>query len=306
MKVLISNERPALSSLLILFGLVIIGLVVGSLFQLLVMYSVAGGKNMLDIISKPETIPHAWWALILMQAATSLIMFIGAGLLYWLVIEQKKWKDFNFKALPPVYIFVLAVVIQFCSMPFNSWLETINSQMKLPAALSGLEEFMKNSEDQMGELTKMLTTFTSFFKLIMAILVIGVIAGIGEELIFRGLVQRKIWLGTGNIHVAIWLSAAIFSAIHFQFYGFLPRLFLGALFGYLYYWSGNLWVPIFAHIFNNSFAVIVMSLINIKKIDADLEKMDNIPLPAVAASFILTLSLLFYYKKLNTSQIINN
>jgi uncharacterized protein len=301
MKVLQSNERPALSSLLILFGLAIIGMVVGGILQLGVMLGMAGTKNMTQILTNPDAIPNAWWSLVLGQGVASLAMFVGVGLLYWLVIERKKWQDFNFKTLPPIYIFVLAVLIQFCAMPFNSWLETINSQMKLPASLSGLEDFMKSMEDQMAELTKTLTTFDSVFKLIVAILVIGVIAGIGEELIFRGLVQRKIWLGTGNIHVAIWLAAAIFSFIHFQFYGFLPRLLLGALFGYLYYWSGNLWVPIFAHIFNNSLAVIVMYLINIKKIDADLEKMENIPFSAVIASFFITLALLFYFKKLNSS-----
>jgi len=85
--------------------------------------------------------------------------------------------------------------------------------------------------------------------------VIAVLAGFGEELVFRGLLQPELHKATGNIHFAIWTSAIFFSALHMQFYGFIPRMFLGALFGYLYYWSGNLIIPMFAHFFNNFMAV---------------------------------------------------
>ena len=298
MKVLQSNERPALSSLLILLGLVLIGMVVGSILQILVMLPLTGVDNLSKILTNPEDVPNAWLALILGQGLASFVLFIGVGWLYWQVIERKPMSALNFKLLPPAYIFLFVVIIQVCLLPFNSWLQTINSEMKLPKSLAGLEEFMKNMESQMGELTGMMTNFSSIWQLFLAILVIGIIAGVGEELIFRGLVQRKLWLGTGNIHIAIWGAAFIFSFIHFQFYGFLPRMLLGALLGYLYFWTGNLWVSIFAHAFNNSFAVVMIYLENHEIISPDLEKMENVPFQAVIISLVLTLVLLFYFRKL--------
>ena len=298
MKVLQSNERPALSSLLILLGLVLIGMVVGSILQILVMLPLTGVNNLSKILTNPEDVPNAWLALILGQGLASFVLFIGVGWLYWQVIERKPMSALNFKQLPKAYIFLFVVIIQVCFLPFNSWLQTINSEMKLPKSMAGLEEFMKNMESQMGELTGMMTNFSSIWQLFLAILVIGIIAGVGEELIFRGLVQRKLWLGTGNIHIAIWGAAFIFSFIHFQFYGFLPRMLLGALLGYLYFWTGNLWVSIFAHAFNNSFAVVMIYLENHEIISPDLEKMENVPFQAVIISLVLTLVLLFYFRKL--------
>jgi membrane protease YdiL (CAAX protease family) len=85
---------------------------------------------------------------------------------------------------------------------------------------------------------------------------IGIIPAIGEELLFRGVIQRIFTEWTKNIHWGIWISAILFSALHLQFYGFVPRAILGAIFGYLLVWSGNLWLPVLAHFINNTVAVI--------------------------------------------------
>src|SRR5690606_1987292 len=140
-------------------------------------------------------------------------------------------------------------------MLFNGLLVYWNSQLVLPEALSGMETWMLEMEQQMLEMTKFLTDFQSLPELVMGLVVIGLLAGIGEEMFFRGLIQPKMHLYTGNAHAGIWLTAFIFSAIHLQFYGFLPRLFLGGIFGYMYLYSGSLIYPILAHIFNNSFTI---------------------------------------------------
>jgi membrane protease YdiL (CAAX protease family) len=140
------------------------------------------------------------------------------------------------------------------------------------------------------------------FRSLLAFCVIAVIAGIGEELIFRGLIMRKLLLGTGNPHIAIWISAFIFAAIHFQFYGILPRMMLGVLFGYFYLWTGNIRVPIFAHIFNNGFAITIMYLHNIGIVKTDLESMDDVPLSIVGFSLIATIGLMFLLKNYTKNQ----
>jgi membrane protease YdiL (CAAX protease family) len=90
---------------------------------------------------------------------------------------------------------------------------------------------------------------------ILNLILIAFLPGIGEELVFRGILQKHIGGIFKNPIAAIWISAFIFSAIHFQFEGFFPRIVLGATLGYLYYWTGNLWVPMIAHAFNNGFQI---------------------------------------------------
>ena len=111
---------------------------------------------------------------------------------------------------------------------------------------------------------------------------------------FRGIVQRKFYIAFKNPHLAIWLSAFIFSAIHLQFYGFFPRMLLGAMFGYFYFWTGNLWVPILGHIFNNGLALILIHLVHLKKVSPDLEKLNIIPLPILLVFSALFASLIYY------------
>jgi membrane protease YdiL (CAAX protease family) len=152
-------------------------------------------------------------------------------------------------------------------------------------------------EDQLAEFTRAATQFNSVPDLLLGLLVIALLPGIGEELVFRGLIQNELWRGTKNVHVAIWVSAFIFSAIHTQFFGFVPRMLLGALFGYLYYWSGNLLIPMFAHFFNNAFGVVALYLEHQKLIDVNMEETEAAPWPAVALGVVLTVLLLVYLRK---------
>jgi len=100
-------------------------------------------------------------------------------------------------------------------------------------------------------------------------------------------------------HWGIWLTAIIFSAIHVQFYGFLPRLFLGALFGYMYHYTGSLIYPILAHILNNSLTLLAVYLSNQGHLSIDMESTDTVSIPAALGGF-LVLSLGFlYFKKVN-------
>jgi len=119
-------------------------------------------------------------------------------------------------------------------------------------------------------------------------------------LLFRGLFQRLFHEWLGNIHIAIILSGFIFGAMHLQFYGMLPRMMLGILFGYLFYWSGSLWIPVFAHFLNNGVAVTVSFLERQGFIETSLEDFgttDNLFL--IISSIILTALTLYLYRKVN-------
>ena len=140
--------------------------------------------------------------------------------------------------------------------------------------------------------------FNSTGEFLFAFLIIAILPGIGEELVFRGLLQPQLHRATGNAHIAIWISAILFSAIHMQFFGFVPRVLLGALFGYLYLWSGNLIIPMFAHFMNNGFSVLMLYLHQLGIVDIDIETTEAAPWPAVIGFSIITFGLMVYLKKL--------
>jgi len=154
---------------------------------------------------------------------------------------------------------VFIIFIMILLIPFVNMLGEFNSHLVLPKSLAGIESMMKASELQTAKITEQLLNVHSIYSLLFNIFLIAILPALGEELFFRGVLQRIFYNWRGAV-AAIWLSAFIFSAIHFQFYGFIPRLLLGAFFGYLLLWSGNLWLPIIAHFVNNLMAVVYFYL----------------------------------------------
>jgi len=158
-------------------------------------------------------------------------------------------KKINWIDIISVVLFMIIII------PFINLLGDLNHQLVLPKVFSGLETWMKTSEEQATQLTEKLLQVHTFQGLIFNIFLIAVLPAIGEELYFRGGLQGVIQQRQGAKN-AIWMTAIIFSTIHFQFYGFVPRLLMGAFFGYLLVWSENMWLPITAHFINNVIAVI--------------------------------------------------
>ncbi len=169
-----------------------------------------------------------------------------------------------------------------------------NYMMELPAFLSEIEAWMREMEEFAAELTKDILTMNTIGQLVFALITVAVFPALTEELFFRGGIQQALRKGMGNPHVAIWLTGAIFSAIHFQFFGFIPRMLMGVMMGYLFYWSKNLWYPILAHFLNNGLQVIGVYFGN-QEIEAEPEMIGQSPgwTGVVIGSLVLT-CLLFY------------
>ena len=141
-------------------------------------------------------------------------------------------------------------------IPFINALGEWNSYMKLPSFLSGLEQWMREQEDYLAQATTVLLKMPDIREMFVNIVVIAFLPALSEELMFRGVIQRQFSDWFNNKNVAVILTAFIFSAIHVQFYGFIPRFLLGILLGYLYLWSGSLWLSVLAHFVNNGAAVV--------------------------------------------------
>lgn len=187
----------------------------------------------------------------------------------------------------------MMLLIYIASIPIMNSIIEWNEGIRLPESMAGIEQWLRAQEDMALQATELMMDIDSVGQLIVVILTVGLLTGIGEELIFRGSIQRLMIENRVNVHAAIWISAFIFSALHMQFYGFVPRMLLGAFFGYLVVCSGSLWLPILAHALNNTMATVTYyqpSLETIPWLGATTPGITII-------STIVTLLLVLYYVK---------
>ena len=166
-------------------------------------------------------------------------------------------------------LFALAVGIMICAIPGINLLADLNSRISLPESLASLEQFLKQQEETAAALTERFLKADNIGTLLINIGLMALLPALAEELSFRGTLQQTL----GNKHLAIWLTAIVFSAIHMQFYGFIPRMLLGAMFGYIFLWTGSLWVPILMHFTNNGLAVLAYYLTS----NSDSDPTSNVP-----------------------------
>ena len=256
-------------------------------------------EDMMSLVSGNYDIPNGRMALLFTQG-------IGSGLGFWVAtwiiirfLEKANLKWAKQRARVSSKNLALVTAMTVGGMLFNGLLMYWNSQMVLPEFLSGVEQWMRDMETQLMELTVFLTDFQSIPELLTGILVIGVFAGVGEELFFRGLIQPKMQVYFRSPHWGIWVTAFIFSAIHAQFFGFFPRLFLGALFGYLYHYTGSLFYPILGHILNNALTLLLVYGSNQGFIDLDVQATDTVSYPAALVGFLVLILGFLYFKKVN-------
>jgi len=184
----------------------------------------------------------------------------------------------------------LVILLIYVVLPFVNFLTEINAQMQLPQVLSGLESWMRSAETDADHITKMFLSVNSTGGLMLNMVIVALIPAIGEELLFRGLIQRLLSEWTKSAHWGVVLAALLFSAMHLQFYGFLPRFVLGLLLGYLLVFSGNLWLPIIAHFVNNASSVLIFYLHYNGYINVKMEEFGATSNPFfIAGSLLMTL-----------------
>jgi hypothetical protein len=150
----------------------------------------------------------------------------------------------------------IAVILIVVSVPVISWLYSINQSMTFPERFRGLEQKIRSLEDAAAKVTEAFMLAESVPALLFNLLVVAVIPAIAEEFFFRGTLQNFVRMCFYNPHIAIIFTALLFSGFHGQFYGFLPRLALGVILGYLFFFSGSIWVPVTAHMLNNGLALV--------------------------------------------------
>ena len=284
--------------LLIIGGYVFAGLIGFQVIGYLLVTPFFGFDVMatLEALSNPIGRPEAQIPLLLVQGVTSFGAFVLIP--WWIIRKYLQMPLGSFFTIDTTNLLPLLItaITVFTFMGVNSVMIEWNMKMELPESLSKIEEMMKGMEEQMKQITEFLTDFTNPGSFLLGLLIIAVLPGIGEELLFRGLFQNVFHRIFKNPHVAIWLAAFLFGVFHFQFYGVLPRILLGALFGYLYYFSGHLGYAMIAHFVNNGFMVVALYLSQTGVIDFDVESTESPDSWVVLIFGILTtgLMILFY------------
>ncbi len=166
---------------------------------------------------------------------------------------------------------MLTAVIMFFAMPLINGISLWNEQLHLPGFLESVEAWMRAAEAKAMAITEAFLAVNTPLGLAVNILIIAIIPALGEELLFRGVIQKELSKWSGKVHLSIWITAFLFSAIHLQFLGFFPRFLIGGLLGYMFYWSGSIWLPILAHFVNNAVAVILYYMVAKGRLTVDVE-----------------------------------
>lgn len=226
-----------------------------------------------------------------------ILVFIAPAVLTAVAVSNRPADLLGIAKWPGILAVLLSILALLMATPAMNALVMWNESIQLPEALKGLEQFMKQAEESSRRSVEMLLGGTSIGDLISGLMIVGVLAGVSEEIFFRGGLMRLLRASSMNHHWAIWITAVIFSTFHFQFYGFLPRVLLGAFFGYLFVWSGSLWLPAIIHAVNNSIVVTAAWLNRCGYTDYDINTAGSSDLILIIGSVILTFGVIRVMKK---------
>lgn len=218
------------------------------------------------------------WGMLSMLTVQDVLAFIVPAIAAMAIFYRRPLHAMCLDRAPGWKAIAIVVAFYILSLPAMNWIVSFNESMSLPESMNGIEQLMRSLEDAAAETTKTLLDIHSIWELVPCVLVVGLMAGLSEEILFRGAMLRTMQDSRLGSHAVVWIVAIVFSAIHMQFYGFIPRMLLGVWLGYLLVWTRSLWVPIIAHTLNNS-TVVVMSYLANKGVVAE-DFGDHLGLPA--------------------------
>lgn len=261
------------------------------------------GKDVLTVITQVENYsdPMAIAALKFFQIINQFGVFVLPALLFVSLTDNNISGYLRLDGGWHLLSILFGVVLIVVSLPLTHWLMDMNSSIHLPDFMSGVEEWMKDKEQEAQEITDAFLATGSIRGFLVNLLMIAVIAAIGEELIFRGILVKLFHEWTGSNFLAVFIPAFIFSALHLQFYGFFPRLVLGMFLGYLFIWTGSLYVPVIIHFINNAFAVTFAFLDSRGLMNVEVDRLGaSDDTWVITASVVLTLAMLaavYYHER---------
>lgn len=232
-----------------------------------------------------------------LQSWSSIGIFILSSIIFIYLTEKKFVISTSFTRAQ----LLLAICSMLFCLPIINFLALWNEGLHLPEFMAQIENWMRLSEAKSATIMEYFVAMDSYTDLVINLVVIALIPAIGEEFLFRGVIQRGLIKWKKNPHFGIWISAFLFSALHMQFLGFIPRFLIGGFFGYLFLWSGSIWLPVITHFLNNALAVLVIftssSVVASKKIESMGANSGDIPMVIMCCLAVSLLLYLFYNSK---------
>lgn len=305
----LTGGRSALSAFLIILGFLLVGFFVGQFVGAIAAFGFAlmNGADLNNLMTDPNAIYEAMslTQVLISQVAYTIIFTFLTPWFYLKVLINRNFSVLSTERKIELVPLVITALATFAFMLVNSYFIEWNESFKFPEFMAGFEKWAREMEDQLAEATERFTKFENVGEYIFGLIAISILPGIGEEVMFRGVLQNGLHKLSKNKHVAIWVAAFIFGAIHMQFYGLVPRMMLGAVFGYLYVWSGNIWYPIIAHAINNGIGVTLAYAAQFSESEVNLDDTEAIPLygQITAAAFFVVLMVVFRNQYLRTKSI---
>lgn len=277
-------ERRFFERLLIVAGIFFLFFVITMIGLPLVLYGLGGDSSSRE-------------GLLLLGALQALVLFIAPSLVSARIISPRPFAYLRLDKAPGLFPLLGVVMGYLIALPALNQIIFWNQNLVFPDFLAPWGETLREMEDSANAASAVMLDVQSVGGMLINLLVIGLVTAFGEEMFFRGALQTTA-ASSGSPHTAIWVVALFFSAMHFQIFGFVPRLLIGAWFGYLLFWTRSLYVPVFAHFFNNGL-VVVFAWLNV----AYGFSLDNIgvveygfPMPAFVSA-VATVVFLVYFRR---------
>ena len=298
---LIAPQRPAWMQLFFLVGMAMLGVIVAAGLGAVIL-KMAGGIELKDVfgaltddMSKLAGNTKFIFSLKILQLCSSIGTFLlpAVALAYWCRQSPGKFLRIGFQPnILPVLAAMIAIV---AIMPLTSYVYDWNMQIPLPDSLPALKKWLADSQKENDQLTSLFLMMPNVGSLFFNLVVIALIPAVAEEFLFRGALQKIFQQMFRSGHAAVWVTAIIFSAIHGQFLGFFPRILLGALLGYLFFFSGNLWYSVFAHMMNNGLQVLLIYLFQSKLISYNIDNNELPPLWIMLTCTLVSVGLIYFF-----------
>ncbi len=235
----------------------------------------------------------------LSQAIQAIGFFVLPAFVAAFLLTENSVTDYlSLKNTAKIDLYLLVAMAAILLLPLVNTLAALNEAVTFPPFLHDFEVWARTLEEEAKILTERFLSVSTISGLFVNILVIAVLAAVGEELIFRGVLQHIFTRWTKNQTLGIWITAFVFSVMHFQFFGFLPRLLLGVYFGYLLVWSRTIWLPVLAHFTHNGIAVVAFYFYHNQEIAVNPDEVGvNDMLWASAVCGIPFLAILYFIRK---------
>lgn len=243
---------------------------------------------------KPDASAASRWQMRLLLAVSQISTFLLAGWMTLRLFYPPAWRSLDYlkaRRRPDARLLLLGLLLMLVALPLVMYLYQINKALPLP-------ELFRSMEDKTAGTLQELLRMDTALELWANLGLIALLPALGEELVFRGVLQQQLLRRLRMPWEALLLAAAIFSFAHLQFEGFLPRMALGLVLGWLYWRTGNFWIPAAAHFVNNGAQVLGQFLYSRGLFPIDLAQDIVVFWPFALISLLLTLALMFWINQI--------